>query len=296
MKKIIVLLFIILVNNVCAQDIEKNINSAGDCKFNHQAGKYFEFDGASIYYEEIENRGKPVLLFLHGGFGNIEGLNTITPLFCNDFHIIGVDSRGHGKSTLGAVNLTYERLQLDVEALLNHLQIHNVNIIGHSDGGIVAYRMAIANKIHVDKVITTGATWSLADAELAEEIVSGMTVEKCKEIFAKNFEFYQNHNPEPDFDKFATLCIAMWIDKTNSGYPQNEVAKIQAPVLIIRGNDDDFLTLESAVELSKKINNSLLLNIPFASHSAFKSHPQIFELITNQFLNEKQKYKPGNKS
>jgi pimeloyl-ACP methyl ester carboxylesterase len=262
--------------------------SGENCKFNHQTGKYFEIDGAHIYYEEIENKGKPVLLFLHGGFDNIEGMNTITPLFCNDFHIIGVDSRGYGKSTLGTENLTYERLQLDVEALLNHLQINHVNIIGHSDGGIVAYRMAAANRIHIDKLVTTGATWSLADAEVAEEIVSGMTVEECRKISAKNFEFYQKHNPEPDFDKFAKLCIAMWIDKTKSGYPQYDVDKIQVPVLIIRGNNDGFLTLESAVELSKKIKNALLLNIPFGSHGVYKSHPQIFELITKQFLNDKQ--------
>jgi pimeloyl-ACP methyl ester carboxylesterase len=168
------------------------------------------------------------------------------------------------------------------------LQITNVNIIGHSDGGIVAYRMAIANKIHINKLITVGATWSLSDAELAEEIISEMTVENCKEIFASNFEFYQKHNPEPDFNKFAVLCLSMWIDKTKTGYPQEDVTKIDIPALIIRGNDDDFLSLESAVELSKKINNSLFLNIPFASHSAFESHPQIFEIITKQFLNEKQ--------
>ncbi|MCD7901991.1 MAG: hypothetical protein LUH22_19700 [Bacteroides sp.] len=32
-------------------------------KFNHKTGKYLEVDGANIYYEEIENIGKPTLLF-----------------------------------------------------------------------------------------------------------------------------------------------------------------------------------------------------------------------------------------
>lgn len=255
------------------------------CKFNHHTGKYIEIDDADIYYEEIENKEKPVLLFLHGGFGNIERFNPIVRLFCNDFHIIGIDSRGHGKSTLGTENLTYERLQLDVEKILNHLNISNISIIGSSDGGIVAYRMAIANRISINKLITIGATWSIEDAELAEEIVSEMTVEKCKEFFADYFEFYKKNNPKPDFSKFAELCLAMWIDKTKSGYPQEDVIKIEVPTLIIRGNDDDFLTLESAVELSRKIKNSLLINIPFAGHTTFNRQPEIFEIITKQFLN-----------
>jgi pimeloyl-ACP methyl ester carboxylesterase len=289
MKRIILLISIIFtVNGICiyAQNAEKDINNAGNCKFNHNTGKYLEIDGANIYYEEIENMGKPVLLFLHGGFGNIEGFNPIVHMFCNDFHIIGIDSRGHGKSTLGTENLTYERLQTDVEILLNHLKINNVTIIGHSDGGITAYRLAIANKISINKLITAGATWSAEDAELAEKIVAEMPVEKCREIFADNFNYYEKNNPEPDFDRFAELCLGMWIDKTKSGYPQENVTKIDVPVLIVRGNDDDFLTLESAVELAEKITGSVLLNIPFASHSAFKSYPQIFEIITKQFLNK----------
>ncbi|MDR0420182.1 MAG: hypothetical protein LBH30_01835, partial [Prevotellaceae bacterium] len=70
-------------------------------KFNHQTGQYIEIDGANIYYEEIKNAGKPTLLLLHSGFGNIEDFNPILPMFANDYHIIGIDSRGHGKSTLG---------------------------------------------------------------------------------------------------------------------------------------------------------------------------------------------------
>ncbi|MDR3286109.1 MAG: alpha/beta hydrolase [Prevotellaceae bacterium] len=290
-----IFLFIFAINLHSANAQEIRILQGNDsiyndknqtCKFNHQAGKYLEIDGANIYYEEIENRGKPVLLFLHGGFGNIESFNDIIPLFCNDFHIIGIDSRGHGKSTLGTDNLTYKRLQIDAEVIVNQLQVTNVNIIGYSDGGIVAYRIAAANKILINKLITIGATWSLQDAATAEEIVADMTIANSKETFAEYYKYYQANNPNPEWDKFVKLCLEMWIDKTESGYPYKNIRSINVPTLIIRGNNDKFLSLESAVELSKKIEKSLLLNIPFASHGAFKSHPQIFEIIAKQFLNK----------
>ncbi|MDR2651270.1 MAG: hypothetical protein LBC68_03000 [Prevotellaceae bacterium] len=76
MKKIIVLLSFVFALNITAnaQNISNSIAENSNVetkKFNHLKGKYLEIDGANIYYEEIENTGKPVLLFLHGGFGNI---------------------------------------------------------------------------------------------------------------------------------------------------------------------------------------------------------------------------------
>ncbi|MCL1943810.1 MAG: alpha/beta hydrolase [Candidatus Azobacteroides sp.] len=76
----------------------------------------------------------------------------------------------------------------------------------------------------------------------------------------------------------------MWTDKTADGYPDTSVENIIVPTLIIRGNDDDMFPLESAVKLTMKVKNSLLLNIPFAPHGVFRKYPQIFEVITKEFL------------
>jgi pimeloyl-ACP methyl ester carboxylesterase len=273
---VFIYVFVLIAANTNAQTIE----------FNHKSGTYLEVDGASIYYEEIKNAGKPTLLFLHGGFGNIEDFNPILQMFINDYHIIGIDSRGHGKSTLGANKLTYKRLQLDIEAVIDHLQLKDINIIGFSDGGIIAYWLAAENRISIQKIVTIGATWSLSDAELVEKILmTGITLEDCRNYFKQSFDFLQQHNPLSDFDKFAKCVFEMWTDKTKDGYPQENVENISVPTLIVRGNDDDALPLESAVELTKKIKNSLLFNIPFAPHDAHIKYPQIFEVITKEFLN-----------
>jgi pimeloyl-ACP methyl ester carboxylesterase len=91
--------------------------------FDHNSGKNIEIDGAKIYYEAVGSENSPVLLVLHGGFGNLEDFNTILPDLDKDFRVIGIDSRGQGKSTLGTKELTYERIQKDVERVLEHLDI-----------------------------------------------------------------------------------------------------------------------------------------------------------------------------
>lgn len=260
-------------------------SNAQTIEFNHKSGKYLEVEGANIYYEEIENAGKPTLLFLHGGFGNIEDFNSILPMFADDYHIVGIDSRGQGKSTLGTNKLSYKRLQLDVEAVINHLQLKNIDIIGYSDGGIIAYRMAVANRISIRKIVTIGGTWSQSDAELMGKLMANTTSEDYKNDFKRSFDFHEQHNPQPDFDKLAKCLIGMWTDKTEEGYPQTNVENINLPLLIIRGNDDYMFPLESAVELATKVKNSLLFNIPFAPHGAHKKYPQFFEAVTKEFLN-----------
>ena len=254
-------------------------------EFNHRAGNYLEVAGANIYYEEIENTGKPALLFLHGGMGNIVDYNPIIPLFADDYHIVGIDSRGHGKSTLGTEKLTYKRLQLDVEEVINHLQLKDINIIGFSDGGIVAYRLALSGKISIQKIVTIGAVCSETTPEDNEKFFADVSHEDYinSDWFKQNFEFYRQNNPQPNTEKIIQSTEQMWFDKSESGFPYASIGNIKVPTLIIRG-DNDFEPLEQFVELTNKIESSIFFNIPFEEHVAWIKYPQFLAQVTKDFL------------
>lgn len=252
--------------------------------FDHQSGQYLEVDGAKIYFEEAGNPDKPVLLLLHGGFQSITDLNTLVKPRLADFRIIGIDSRGHGRSTLGTQPLTYERIQFDVEAVLKNLDIDTVNVLGFSDGGVVAYRLAACKVIRVEKLITIGASWCLNDVLAGEPMYQEINAESAKEIFQESFEDYQKHNPKPDFDALTQATIEMWLDKTLSGQPNEAISEIETETLIIRGDQDFLVSLESAVEATKLIKNSAFLNIPFAEHVVYEEQEMICERVISQFL------------
>jgi pimeloyl-ACP methyl ester carboxylesterase len=55
---------------------------------------------------------------------------------------------------LGTEKLTYERIQKDVEGLLQQLGITKLTVMGFSDGGIVAYRLAASGNLDVEKLVT----------------------------------------------------------------------------------------------------------------------------------------------
>ena len=254
-------------------------------QFTHQTGNHFEISGAQIYYEEIANAGKPTLLFLHGGMGNMADFNPIIPLFADDYHIVGIDSRGHGKSTLGTEKLTYKRLQLDVEAIINHLKLKDVNVIGFSDGGIVTYRLAMANTNPIQKIVTIGTVCNDFAPESNERLFADLTTEVYINAFRQNFDFYRRHNPQPDVEKFIKCSEAMWFDKSDDGYRGVNLETISVPTFIVRGNDE-LDPLEEYVEMLAKIPNSILFNIPFEGHVAvFEKYPHIFVEVVKDFLN-----------
>lgn len=253
-------------------------------RFTHNSGQYADIDGARIYFEETGDKERPVLLLLHGGLEDIENLNSIASYCSEEFRVIGIDSRGHGKSTLGTEKLTYERLQLDVEAILEQLNIKTLNIIGFSDGGIVAYRIAASKRVDVRKLITIGASWSENDVIKAEDVLKTITPDSAKEIFSENVERYQRLNPEPDFETFVQSVVAMWLDRASSGHPDERVKEISAETLLIRGDNDFLVSLESLAELQGNIPGASLMNIPFAEHVAYEEQPQIVEMMLKQFL------------
>jgi pimeloyl-ACP methyl ester carboxylesterase len=256
-------------------------------KFNHTSGKYFDMEDASIYYEETGSKSGSVLLMLHGGFGTLEDFNSMISGLSDEFRIIGIDSRGQGKSTLGNQKLTYQRMQFDIEALLDFLNINSISIIGFSDGGIVAYRMAISSTVKIEKIIAIDARWNLADLEATKEIYSKINAESWKEKFPDSYNTYQKLNPEKDFNILTSALKEMWLDAgETSGYPNEKVNKIKCPTLIIRGDDDHLFSRKSATELADSIKGATFLNIPFAGHESFKDQSEVVKIVVNEFLGD----------
>ncbi len=253
--------------------------------FNHNTGQYIEIDGANIYYEEVGNTGKPALLMLHGGYESIENLNSMVSYLSNHFRIIGIDSRGHGKSTLGNTKLTYERLQLDAEKILKKLKITDVNIIGFSDGGVVAFRIAANKNIKVNTLVAIGSSWKNDDIDIAEDILKTITPETAKEYFPENVKDYHRLNPEQNYEALVQSVLAMEIERAETGHPNEKVNDISAETLLIRGDNDFLTSSESLSELKTRIKGASFLNVPFVEHVVHVEQPQVVEIILKQFYN-----------
>ncbi len=258
-------------------------------KFSHEAGHLIEIDGAAIYYEVIGSEAAPPLLLLHGGAGTIEDFNPLLPSLTSQYHVIGIDSRGHGRSTLGSSGLTYQRLEQDVVEILRHLRIKKTAILGFSDGGIVGYRLMASKAVAVPKLITIGASYELKADDPVRNIYAKITGESWRTKFPASYALYQRLNPEPDFDRFMAVIVDMWLDTTPSGYPAGKIDDIKGDVLIIRGDEDHLFPRQDAVDLVNRIKSSALENIAFAGHAAHEDRPDVVVNSIEIFLKRDRK-------
>lgn len=245
-------------------------------QFDHKSGRHVLVSGARIYYEEAGNPQGPPLVLLHGGLSTIAEFNGILPELAQRFRVIGIDSRGHGASTLGPGALTYERIQLDVEELLAHLGVTEPILLGSSDGGTVGYRVAAGTKIRVQKLITVGAHWHVHCTEPLRDLFLSVTAVGWAAKFPDGFRMYQRLNPAPDFKRLVESTVAMWLDATPSGYPAEQIAGISCPVLAIRGQDDHLASARDLDEVIVRVPRAELVTVPNAGHVAFQDQASAF--------------------
>lgn len=115
-----------------------------------------KLSGGEIAYDHEERPdGQAPVVFLHGALGVRAQFDALRAQFAGRSHI-APDFPGHGQSvvTQGAVNS--ERMARDVLALLDALQVPQVDIIGHSMGGYVGLVMAHLAPGRIRKVVTLG--------------------------------------------------------------------------------------------------------------------------------------------
>lgn len=75
---------------------------------------------------------------MHGNGGSIGTLGAQIAHFRKRYKVIAMDSRDQGRSGDSSGKLTYEKMTDDLAALLDHLKVGPVHVLGWSDGGIEA--------------------------------------------------------------------------------------------------------------------------------------------------------------
>jgi pimeloyl-ACP methyl ester carboxylesterase len=120
---------------------------------NPAAGHYATVNNVKIYHE-VYGTG-PALVLLHGNGGSIARMTCQISFFSSSHRVIAVDSRGRGKSDDGAERFTFEQQADDVAALLAQEHIERADMLGQSDGGIIALVFGIRHPGQVQKIVAS---------------------------------------------------------------------------------------------------------------------------------------------
>jgi len=229
--------------------------------YNPAAGDYLELENNTRLYYEIYGEGEPLLL-LHGGvFGYIDEFEHLIPKLAKKYRVICLATRGHVKSNVGKLPYTYEQYAMDAYKLITYLKLERVTVVGFSDGGYTAYKLAAIYPEKITKIVAMGA------GDLPVKQTPGNSNLSVEGLLAEYEEFFKKRLASMPQPKRWSESLAMMNTMYNTSFLSNETFhKIAQPVLVISGDRDEYFSLESMLSVHKNLVDSRLAVIPECGH------------------------------
>lgn len=220
-----------------------------------------------MHYIE-KGRGKTLIL-LHGNGENSDYFVNQISFFANDYRVISIDTRGHGKTPRGSRPFTIAQFADDLYDFMNEMNIEKSSILGFSDGGNIAIDFVLKYPQKVESLILNGANLNTAglkkSVQLPIEIgykIACLFAGKSQKAF-KNKEMLGLMVNDPDIDV-------------------NELHKINTPVLVIAGTKD--MIKDSHTRLIAANIKNAELSIIKGSHFIANKSSEKFNDVVSSFL------------
>ena len=257
--------------------------------------------GVELYYEE-HGRGEPLVLVPGFGTGLWIWYRQV-PAFAERFRAIVFDPRGVARSRAADEPFTMRDLADDLAALLEALQVERAHVLGASFGGFVAQEFALAYPARTRSLILSCTSYGGAGhVPPAPETLAAIastkglnTGERVREnlllAFSRRFVREQPEEVErvislraendvPEHAYLRQLQAAVAFDAAA------RVGGINAPTLVVTGDEDVIVPHENSVNLAAAIPGAALRVVGGGSHTFFIERPDEFNRAVFEFVEQ----------
>lgn len=221
--------------------------------------------------------GEPVL-FLHGGMANANYWGHQVVALARHHRVLVLDSRGHGRSTLGTRPIGYRLMADDVLGLLDALKIARVAIVGWSDGAIVGLDIALRRPERLSRLFAFGANFNLGGLrpQGPQTPLFVQYAERCRHEYAAL-------SPAPaSWPKLLGGLRRMW--NSSPTWTTRQLARIRVPTTVAAAGHDEIIRRAHTTALAAAIPGARLADMPDVSHFAMLQNPGRFNAELAAFL------------
>ncbi len=233
-------------------------------------------DGSVIYYEIYGGRNseKPILLLLPGMLGAISNQwrQFIKPL-SEQYRVLLLDLRGHGRSQNSANMLSTELLLQDIVGLLDYLQVEMIHLAGYSLGGYLGLLLALNQPRRVMTLLmhATKFYWTPdAVKKIHQQLDPDMLAEK---VPAYADQLVQEHGAR-QWRVLVRQSADLVSEIYDNGVAERVLNSVHCPVLVSVGDRDELVPVLEAQRLSRQFEEGELLVLPGVRHP-LQTVPQI---------------------
>jgi pimeloyl-ACP methyl ester carboxylesterase len=261
----------------------------------------FEFEGRHVKYD-VKGAGDPLIL-VHGTPWSSFNLRHLIRDLSRYFTVYYFDLLGYGESDKSEADVSLGIQNKLLEALINHWDLELPFIVGHDFGGTTVLRSHILDKQNFNKIVVIDpvalSPWGspfFKHIEKYEDAFSGVPDYIHKAIVEAYIKTAAHQKlPQDTIDGI----LAPWsseqgkhafyrqIAQANSKFTdefQEKFDEINAPVLILWGEEDQWIPCKQAYLLQSKIKGSKLVTVPDSGHLVIEEEPATLVAEIRQFF------------
>lgn len=257
---------------------------------------HITLNGWKIHYEEA-GQGPPILL-VHGILMDRTMFEAQAASLRDRYRVITPDLRGHGESEKRAEDHTQWDMMEDHLALCDHLGNERAVFGGQSQGGFQSLRLALKYPERLAGLILIDTQAGMEDEvrapmyeAMAEVVASDGWNETLLESVAMTMfgdsaspavrqHWIKRWEAQPTHAARESLFA---VTRREDVTPR--LSEITAPAIVIHGEEDVAINMESAEELAQRLPNLVeFVKIPRAGHCAPVEQPEAVTEAIERFL------------
>jgi pimeloyl-ACP methyl ester carboxylesterase len=223
----------------------------------------------------VDGGAGPATLVLHGAFHGSEAVLPVLDELAASRRLIAFDRRGHGRTADTTSEFHYETMADEAIAVLETLEIPHADVVGYSDGGIVALHLALRRCDLVRSLVLIGTNIRNSRGRVDFDSRSPATAMMRRAYAALS------PDGEDHFEAVAAKSLAMFDDEPN--FDVTAFDAISVPALLVVG-DRDSVPLEDTATLFRALPRAQLAVVPGASHHVIWERPGEVVALVGRFL------------
>lgn len=270
-------------------------------------GRSFDIATPTLNFHALEwgPADAPVLLCLHGTSMQASAWTALGHTLQDDWRVIALDMRGHGGSDKPEAGYSLVHYADDVAAVLDAMGLSRVSLIGSSLGTQVAIDFAARYPERVDKLLLSDPSCLIKQASIDQYVAlhrsrprKFRTVQEAL-TFSKSmpqrrrfsdavhrFTLAGDLHTTPDaqlewcyaLEPILQTFKALTVDQKAS------IKAVQAPVLILRGQESHVLSRPDALKLLDWFVNAQLIEFADCGHTIWGDQPAALAREVRAFL------------
>ena len=264
----------------------------------------FTLGGFTQYYELLGDPSKPPVLMISGLGGVGASWGPQVKHFAEQYHVVLPDHRGTGQSTHTPDGYTTQQLARDMAALVEHLDLGPMHVLGASTGGAIAQYMALDHS-HTVRSLTLSSTFARFDAFTHREF---QVRRKMAEQWSRSdfFAGYALFLFSPRYTREYPEKVQAWIDR-GSTHPEqpgdreiglqridmiaehdtfSRLGEISKPTLVVCGTHNFCTPMPLSEELARNIPNAKLVVFEEGGELIELEQDEKYSKVVGGFLHE----------